>query len=319
MGGKKKMKTLCGKFRKQLSELYSSLTAANPQYIRCIKPNGQKKPDIFDTAMSLRQMKYAGLFEAVRIRKSGFPFRGDYETFAARYRICLAKDKMMKAKGMTDHKAASEFIVDELGDQLDKNDLAFGKTKIFMRNSQRVQLGLIREGALINHVLTLQAFGRMIGARQLYKKMKALKKKCDDAMSARDTEKMNQCLADADEQKLQLFVLKSVTKLINYLETEARIAKLLADSCEGGDSADISVISAVLEEEERRRKEEEERKRREEERKKLEEEERKRAEEEERKRREEEGKRKEAERKAEEARKEAERKKAEEERLRKAE
>merc|ERR1712130_4005 len=248
MGGKKKMKTLCGKFRKQLSELYSSLTAANPQYIRCIKPNGQKKPDIFDTAMSLRQMKYAGLFEAVRIRKSGFPFRGDYETFAARYRICLAKDKMMKAKGMTDHKAASEFIVDELGDQLDKNDLAFGKTKIFMRNSQRVQLGLIREGALINHVLTLQAFGRMIGARQLYKKMKALKKKCDDAMSARDTEKMNQCLADADEQKLQLFVLKSVTKLINYLETEARIAKLLADSCEGGDSADISVISAVLDE-----------------------------------------------------------------------
>ena len=43
----KKM-TLSGQFRKQLINLMNTLSEAKPHYIRCIKPNGMKKPKIFD-------------------------------------------------------------------------------------------------------------------------------------------------------------------------------------------------------------------------------------------------------------------------------
>lgn len=39
--------------------------------------------------MCIEQLTYAGVFEAVQIRKSGFPFRLPHRRFANRYR-CLA-------------------------------------------------------------------------------------------------------------------------------------------------------------------------------------------------------------------------------------
>ncbi|CAN0226566.1 unnamed protein product, partial [Ectocarpus fasciculatus] len=38
--------------------------------------------------MCIEQLTYAGVFEAVQIRKSGFPFRLPHRRFANRYR-CL--------------------------------------------------------------------------------------------------------------------------------------------------------------------------------------------------------------------------------------
>ena len=39
--------------------------------------------------MCIEQLTYAGVFEAVKIRKSGFPFRYTHGRFASRYR-CIA-------------------------------------------------------------------------------------------------------------------------------------------------------------------------------------------------------------------------------------
>ena len=88
-GGKKassKM-TVSGHFCAQLDSLMETLYATNPHYVRCIKPNDVKKPLIFEDRNVLDQLKFSGIFEAVTIRKSGFPFRRFHAQFRQRYRM----------------------------------------------------------------------------------------------------------------------------------------------------------------------------------------------------------------------------------------
>ncbi|CAE7824712.1 myoI, partial [Symbiodinium microadriaticum] len=61
--------TLANKFKSDLDSLMLSLDTTVPQFIRCVKPNDVQQPNKFDPLLSLRQLKYAGLFEAIHIRK----------------------------------------------------------------------------------------------------------------------------------------------------------------------------------------------------------------------------------------------------------
>ena len=97
----------------------------DPHFIRCIKPNAIKEPAVFTTKMVLRQLQYAGLFEAIRIRKSGFPFRLPYHEFTTRFRVCLnnAQLKQMKTE-CKDDKAQALFIMKCLKQHLDEKEWA---------------------------------------------------------------------------------------------------------------------------------------------------------------------------------------------------
>jgi myosin heavy subunit len=63
-GGSRKGKkeTVGGRFRSQLDSLMATLYSANPHYIRCIKPNSVKKPDIFEGQMILEQVRIPTLY-----------------------------------------------------------------------------------------------------------------------------------------------------------------------------------------------------------------------------------------------------------------
>ena len=56
-----------------------------------IKPNEAKTARVFNAKSCVEQMTYAGVFEAVKIRKSGYPFRLVHRRFAARYKPLLPK------------------------------------------------------------------------------------------------------------------------------------------------------------------------------------------------------------------------------------
>jgi myosin heavy subunit len=54
-------------FRASLQSLMSDLEATQPHYIRCIKPNLNKAPSSLDAGEILRQLRYSGMMEAIRI------------------------------------------------------------------------------------------------------------------------------------------------------------------------------------------------------------------------------------------------------------
>ena len=60
--------TVCGAFAASLHQLMGKLNAADPHFVRCIKPNLKKAPKLWIEDMVARQLRYAGVLETVRIR-----------------------------------------------------------------------------------------------------------------------------------------------------------------------------------------------------------------------------------------------------------
>ena len=52
--------------------------------MRCIKPNEEKSPVLFNYERSKHQVLYLGLLENVRVRRAGFAFRMNYTHFLKR-------------------------------------------------------------------------------------------------------------------------------------------------------------------------------------------------------------------------------------------
>jgi hypothetical protein len=59
---------------------------------RAIKPNMEKVPNKFQGTLSLQQLRYAGVFEAVKIRQTGYPFRYPHLEFLQRFVAPLSAD-----------------------------------------------------------------------------------------------------------------------------------------------------------------------------------------------------------------------------------
>eukprot|EP01033_Poteriospumella_lacustris_P012546 gene12547-8968_t len=88
--------TVGKKFSLQLESLMKNLNATKPRYIRCVKPNQQKKPNIFVNHLTNEQLTYSGVFEAVIIMQNGYPFRLDHAEFRDTYHV-LVQDSIYKS------------------------------------------------------------------------------------------------------------------------------------------------------------------------------------------------------------------------------
>ena len=87
---RRRRKTVSAQFRAALSSLMAKLQSAEPQYVRCIKPNSNKRPNVYESCEVLRQVRYAGLLQAIRLRRAGFPFRVSHKDFERKYALCGA-------------------------------------------------------------------------------------------------------------------------------------------------------------------------------------------------------------------------------------
>lgn len=85
-GGQKKLLTVSAHFRQNLDLLMERVFSASPHFVRCIKPNKEKKPSLCDDAFMLKQLRYTGMLEAVRVRREGFAYRPYFSDFFTGYR-----------------------------------------------------------------------------------------------------------------------------------------------------------------------------------------------------------------------------------------
>jgi myosin heavy subunit len=230
--GAKKVQTLGSQFSSQLTDLMFTLHQCNPHYIRCIKPNAQKEYNVFNTGMVLRQMQYAGLFEAIRIRKSGFPFRKEFREFAVRYRVLLDSRDAAQLNSSKDYKKHCDFILTHVA-ELTASEWQLGKTKVFMRSSQRIILDQLRDKALTKKTIVIQAFARQIKAKKLFKLYKERQQQAQNLLAtSRDVKIISEFLVDCRDKHVHLFILRGLEKFLKFLDEEARIITLLREANE---------------------------------------------------------------------------------------
>lgn len=88
-----KIPTVGAQFNVSLTGLMSLLSSCNPYFVRCIKPNANKKAREFDRDLVLSQLRYVGLLETVRVRRAGFSVRIIYKEFLKRYGFLVPSAK----------------------------------------------------------------------------------------------------------------------------------------------------------------------------------------------------------------------------------
>lgn len=132
---KKRPVSVSTQFKNSLNNLMSILMSKEPSYIRCIKPNDVQLPGRFDQELVRHQVRYLGLMENLRVRRSGFAYRKEYEPFLHRYKCLGGKATWPHYKG--EHaKDGVQLLVNALGYKPD--DYKMGKTKIFIRHPKTI-------------------------------------------------------------------------------------------------------------------------------------------------------------------------------------
>lgn len=128
-----------------------TLNQANPFFVRCIKSNTQKEPNNFDDMLVLVQLRYTGMLETVRIRQSGYSVRLTFEEFIQHYRILLPKGLLSSRNDIL------EFLEKM---RLNRDNFQMGKTKVFLRESEKLCLDDILHQEILRRIITLQRWVR---------------------------------------------------------------------------------------------------------------------------------------------------------------
>ena len=135
-GNSKQGSTTSGfKIRDQANALVTTLSKATPHYCRCLKPNDDKRWDLFDNPRVLHQIRYLGLLDNIKVRRAGFAYRTTFNKFLSRYFLLSSK---------TSYAAKMTWKGDDLGGcrailadcPFGNDQYQIGKTKVFVRTPE---------------------------------------------------------------------------------------------------------------------------------------------------------------------------------------
>ncbi|CAF4576658.1 unnamed protein product, partial [Rotaria sp. Silwood2] len=90
--GKLNFISVGSKFRSQLSDLLNKLRRTDISFIRCIKPNLQMVPNLFEGGHILSQLQCSGMVSVLDLMQQGFPSRTQFSELYRMYKSYLPKE-----------------------------------------------------------------------------------------------------------------------------------------------------------------------------------------------------------------------------------
>lgn len=209
-------------FKGQLDQLMDTLNATFPHYIRCVKPNGVKKPHIFDSQLCLQQLRYAGVFEAVKIRQQGFPFRWLHKVFYERYRmIGPAKFLELIPQGANFTALAQELLTALTTDIPAMSAAQLGRTMVLYKAEQHLELEKRRDLRMHRASVICEAAWRGCKGRRFFRHILTVRQGLRDAIAARDLNLLLRAVTNAKaESRVTYAELEVATALADRIQRE---------------------------------------------------------------------------------------------------
>ncbi|XP_032059649.1 unconventional myosin-Vb-like [Aythya fuligula] len=166
-GSQRSKKSISSQFRASLNRLMETLGSTTPHYVRCIKPNDEKLPFVFDSRRAVEQLRACGVLETIRISAAGYPSRWTYQEFFDRYRALVSGEEL----GGADVKQSCSLALGRL--LQDPSKYQCGKSKVFFRAGQVAYLEELRYRRLRAACTLLQRHLRGWLARRRFGRVRA--------------------------------------------------------------------------------------------------------------------------------------------------
>ncbi|XDV17395.1 hypothetical protein PO909_023257 [Leuciscus waleckii] len=161
---KKKPPSISAQFQASLNKLMETLGQSEPYFVKCIRSNAEKLPLRFNDVLVLRQLRYTGMLETVRIRQSGYSIKYTFQDFVRHFHVLLPEGS---------DQARQEPIRRYLS-QVDLSPEGFqvGRSMVFLREVERQRLQDLLHQEVLRRIVTLQRRFRALLERNGFIRMR---------------------------------------------------------------------------------------------------------------------------------------------------
>jgi myosin V len=167
--------TLGSKFKGSLIELMTTINSSNVHYIRCIKPNEEKKAWEFDPNMVLSQLRACGVLETIKISCAGFPSKMSYPEFAESFNVLFDSEERAKLFNSSEidieylKSLTEKFLKETINDD---HAYQIGKTKVFFKAGVLGRVEKMKSDKHKKSAIIIQKYLRAYPARKQFREAK---------------------------------------------------------------------------------------------------------------------------------------------------
>ncbi|XP_040269613.1 unconventional myosin-IXa isoform X1 [Bufo bufo] len=160
---KKKPPSISAQFQASLNKLMETLGQAEPYFVKCIRSNAEKVPSRFNDSLVLRQLRYTGMLETVRIRQSGYSCKIPFQDFVTQFSVLLPKNATPTRQSI------QEFFW-KMSHSPDQYQV--GKTMVFLKEQERQCLRDMLHQTVLQRTVLLQRWIRAMLQRKRFLHLK---------------------------------------------------------------------------------------------------------------------------------------------------
>ncbi|XP_028286228.1 unconventional myosin-IXa-like isoform X11 [Parambassis ranga] len=160
---KKKPPSISAQFQASLNKLMETLDQSEPYFVKCIRSNAEKLPLRFNDSLVLRQLRYTGMLETVRIRQSGYSIKYTFQDFVRHFHVLLPRGTSPTKSGIREFFRRIHLL--PAGYQV-------GNTMVFLREAERQRLQTLLHQEVLRRIVMLQRRFRAVLERKHFVSMR---------------------------------------------------------------------------------------------------------------------------------------------------
>uniref|UniRef100_A0A8D0GZ61 Myosin IXA n=1 Tax=Sphenodon punctatus TaxID=8508 RepID=A0A8D0GZ61_SPHPU len=150
---KKKPPSISAQFQASLNKLMETLGQAEPYFVKCIRSNAEKLPLRFSDNLVLRQLRYTGMLETVRIRRSGYSCKYSFQDFVDHFHVLLPQSIIPSKYNIHDFFRNMK---------LSPDNYQVGRTMVFLKELERQLLQDLLHQEVLRRIILLQRWFRAV-------------------------------------------------------------------------------------------------------------------------------------------------------------